>query len=261
MNELQKFEGELNAVVSERVAQMLPSHINPATFAAVVMTRRNNRVLAQWVPMIRGVLKRARELGDLTAINAYVVYKKDVFEIALGDDAKIIHKPSIDKDRGEIVAAYAIFKKGDEVIHREIMTREEIERTRSVSRAATGGAWKDWFAEMARKTVIRRGSKSVPMSQALSQIIQHEDRYVDFTLRPEPEPVKVNPLDDDFSQERQSTLEERLRAALESAQDLSSVRSVLTAFQGEVLQLIDEDERAACRALAEKHLRRVVKVA
>jgi recombination protein RecT len=292
-----KFENDFKQSVSTRLQHLLPPHIAPVQFEAVVMTAvrrspqllhadraslfeacvqaashgllpdgsdgiittfkdtRSGKTLAQWLPMVKGILKRARELGDLTAINAYPVYEADNFHVELGDTPKITHVPSMGTKRGEIVAAYAIFKNGDEVIHREIMTREEIDKTRKVSRASSGGAWRDWYPEMARKTVIRRGAKSVPMSMALSEIIQHEDQYVDFNMPKEPKVAEGVVLDDGFSEARQSTISERLQFALASAKDNAAVCEVLGAFEEEVGRA-DAEEKKACQAIAQKALKK-----
>jgi recombination protein RecT len=161
---------------------------------------KTKKKMAQFMPMVTGIVRRLRELGDLTSISAYCVYKGDAFEVMLGDDPKIIHKPDPtgSRDGDDIVAAYAIFKNGNEVVHREIMTREEIDLTRGVSRAKDGQAWKQWLGEMARKTVIRRGSKSVPLSAAGAAIIETDDQWVDFSIRDtSAKEIEHNPLEDD----------------------------------------------------------------
>lgn len=161
--------------------------------------RRAGKVMAQWVPMFTGIARRLRELGDVTSISAYCVYKGDEFEVLLGDDPKIYHKVDPEGSRApeDVTGAYCIYKKGNEVLHREVMTREEIDQARGVSRAANGSAWKDWYGEMARKTVIRRGSKSVPLSAAAAAILEHEDQWTDFNLKPETHTVEDNPLNDE----------------------------------------------------------------
>ncbi len=138
--------------------------------------------LCQYMPMVQGVRKRALELGG-ARISAEVVYKNDHFDAVLGDDPHIEHRaPALGTPRGEILGAYAIFKddKGN-IIHREIMDKTEIEASRSVSRAKDGPGWTKFYGEFARKTVVRRGSKSVPnIPDALRTIIERDDDYVDF---------------------------------------------------------------------------------
>lgn len=163
----------------------------------VFRDRASGAELAQWMPMVQGILKRCREKGELTSISAYVVYRQDEFDVILGTEVKVVHKPNLLSARpdSDIVLAYAIFRNGQEIVHIELMTRAEIEHTRSVSRAKNGSAWRDWYSEMCRKTVIRRGSKSVPLSSDLAQIIERDDQWVDFGLKDVSE-VKSNPLND-----------------------------------------------------------------
>lgn len=198
--------------------------------------RRSGSYLAQWMPMVAGILKRCREKGELTSISAYCVYKQDEFEVVLGDEPKILHKPDFLAQRSDkdIVLAYAIFRNGDEVVHREFMTRDEIEHTRSVSRARDGNAWKDWYGEMCRKTVVRRGSKSVPLSSDLAQIIEREDQWVDVELR-DVAKEEINPLNDSIVTDvevvgngNSDPNYEELLAKLESCQTLDELNAFAT---------------------------------
>jgi len=122
------------------------------------------KATAQWMPMIAGILKKVRNSGELLSISAHCVYKKDTFRYRLGDDENIEHMPFLGDDAGEIIAVYAIAKTKDGGIYREVMTRAQVEKVRAVSRAAQNGPWVAWWDEMARKTVIRRLAKRLPMS-------------------------------------------------------------------------------------------------
>ncbi len=122
------------------------------------------KATAQWMPMIAGILKKVRNSGELLSISAHCVYKKDTFRYRLGDDENIEHMPYLGDDAGEIIAVYAIAKTKDGGIYREVMTRAQVEKVRAVSRAAQNGPWVAWWDEMARKTVIRRLAKRLPMS-------------------------------------------------------------------------------------------------
>jgi phage RecT family recombinase len=157
---------------------------------------------AQYIPMVQGIRTRARELGDILSINAQCVYANDTFVVDESDISQTEHKRPmpLGSPRGDIVGAYAIFKDGQgRVIHREIMDLAEINKIRCFSKAKNSPAWTQWFSEMARKTVIRRGSKSCPMSDALRRIIECEDEHVAFdrSERPERGSGKYNPLVDD----------------------------------------------------------------
>ena len=132
-----------------------------------------------WMPMISGILKKVRNSGDLLSIAAHVAYDKDEFTYLLGDDEKIEHKPSL-SDRGKPMLVYAIAKTKDGGIYREIMTVETVEKVRAVSKAAKSGPWVSWWDEMARKTVLRRLAKRLPMSSDLDDLIRRDDDLYEF---------------------------------------------------------------------------------
>lgn len=187
--------------IAPNIMQSLPSHIPPERFerAAMVAVQRNPDLLAkadrrslllslqraaqdglmpdgregaivlfgnqaQWMPMVAGLMKLARNSGEIASISAHVAYKGEKFRVVLGDEEKIEHERDLEMADGEIVAAYAvaILKNGEKV--REVMTRAQIEKVRNVSRAKNNGPWVSWYDQMAVKTVIRRLSKRLPLS-------------------------------------------------------------------------------------------------
>lgn len=134
--------------------------------------RKANTKAAQWLPMYQGLLKKVRNSGELASITAEVVYERDQFDYELGDEPRIVHKPALG-DRGKAVAAYAIAQTKDGVRHRAVMTVEEIERIRAVSRSGQNefGPWSARWGEMAKKTVIRRLAKYLPQSTDLASYL------------------------------------------------------------------------------------------
>jgi len=116
----------------------------------------------QYMPMLAGLLKRARNSGEISNVSAHVVYSADEFTIEYGDDERLVHKPSLAAERGKPVGAYAIARLKDGSIVREWMTIADLEKVRNVSRAKNAGPWRDWTDEMYRKTVLRRLSKWLP---------------------------------------------------------------------------------------------------
>jgi recombination protein RecT len=142
----------------------------------------------QYMPMIGGLLKKIRNSGELLSIAAHVVYARDEFRYQLGDDEQIHHVPYLDGDRGAPRLVYAIAKTKDGGIYREVMTVDEVEKVRAVSRASTKGPWAQWWGEMARKTVLRRLSKRLPMSTDAEDLL-HRDDEASTDLGPPPSAV------------------------------------------------------------------------
>jgi recombination protein RecT len=148
---------------------------------------------AQWSPMIFGIRKRAMELSRMT-IDAQVVYANDKFARDQGDHPSIKHRPTPPGEpRGDLVACYAIFKIGAEVIHREYMDRDEVYAARNQSRGWQKSLmWTKFEGEAWRKTVVRRGIKSAPSVPELERVIAREDRNFSFA----PSQAPAVPLSD-----------------------------------------------------------------
>ena len=151
---------------------------------------------AQYLPMIAGILTKVRRSGDLKTIAAHVVYEKDAFNYTLGDEERIEHQPFLDGPRGKPIAVYAVAKTKDDGVYREVMSVAEVEQVRAVSRAKNNGPWVQWWGEMARKTVLRRLSKRLPMSTDLQQVFSRDDDHYD--LREARGAAKLRRLHADF---------------------------------------------------------------
>lgn len=143
---------------------------------------------AQWMAMTAGLMKKVRNSGEISTWSVHVVHENDDFDYQLGDEEKITHKPAM-KNRGEMIAAYSIVLMKDGEKSREVMTRDEIDAIRKRSRSKDSGPWVTDYEEMAKKTVIRRHSKRLPMSTDLDGLITRDDEF-DDTPAPKAEEVK-----------------------------------------------------------------------
>lgn len=131
----------------------------------------------QYLPMVAGLMKKARNSGAIASIAAHVVYEKDEFTYVLGDDEKIVHGPAFG-DRGKPIAVYAIVRLKDGSIQREVMDRAAVMRIAGQSKnpnqynPETGKNYGEWW----RKTVIRRISKYLPSSSDRDEFMQAVER-------------------------------------------------------------------------------------
>lgn len=163
---------------------------------------------ATYLPMVAGVIKRMRNSAELASITAHVVYERDEFEYVLGDDERISHKPAIG-ERGKPIGAYAIAKLKSGETQREFMAIDQIEAVRRVSRAAQNGPWVAWWDQMARKSVIKRLAKFLPMSADDREFLRRDDeiettggerpqtRLAAVLADPTPEPEPTGEIIDD----------------------------------------------------------------
>lgn len=112
----------------------------------------------------RGMIDLARRSGQIVSLSAYVVREADDFHYELGLHPDIKHVPSPSADRGTVTFVYAVAVLKDGGVQFEVMSRAEVEAVRSRSKAGKSGPWvSDWDA-MAKKTVIRRLFKYLPVS-------------------------------------------------------------------------------------------------
>jgi recombination protein RecT len=120
----------------------------------------------QWLRMVGGIRRLAARAGVM--VDAQLVHANDDFEYEQGDTPHITHHPpKLGQDRGEIIGCYAIYRRIEtgEIIYREVMDREQIDKAKALSKSGDRGPWgrDQWYGEQARKTVVKRGFKSVPL--------------------------------------------------------------------------------------------------
>lgn len=143
-----------------------------------------SRKLCQYMPMVYGLRKKITQSGEVVSLQTGLVYRAEMeagaFIYEVGMEPPIRHRPMLDLPDEAltddcIVAAYSIAKMKDGTVSAEVMRRGEINKVREMSQTGATrdkkgnerqpkGPWVDWFGEMARKTVMRRHSKTLPMS-------------------------------------------------------------------------------------------------
>jgi recombination protein RecT len=141
---------------------------------SVYNDRQNGGQTVAYLPMVGGILKKIRQSGEISSVRAHVVYEGDEFEYELGDDERIVHRPSLTAQGGKIVAAYAIAKFKDGDIQREVMSSAQIKRIASKATGIGKRCWESDEGEMSKKTVIKRLGKRLPSSNDLQQVFENE---------------------------------------------------------------------------------------
>lgn len=132
-----------------------------------------------------GLADLARRSGEIKSLAARPVYEHEFFEIDYSLSPPFKHKPDIrtEKKDSDIIGAYlyVIFMNGGD--HFEWMTRAEIEKARAQSKAPNSPAWTNWYSEMCKKTVLRRGIKLCPISLEVQDLISQAEED-EFTAQP-----------------------------------------------------------------------------
>lgn len=178
--------------------------------AALVPFKRSFKDGNEWksvwdvqpMPMAWGLRKKILQSGMVVNLETGLVYRTEVdnnhFIYEIGMDPPIRHRPDLSltdeqMHDNEIVAAYSIARiksdHGEPYWSVEIMRRAEINKVRETSQTGATtdrngkprtpkGPWVDWFGEMARKTVLRRHSKVLPMSGDVLAALDREDEHL-----------------------------------------------------------------------------------
>ena len=111
----------------------------------------------------KGLIDLAYRSGEVSIIQAHVVYANDEFTYELGLDPKLKHIPAT-ADRGEPIAYYAMFKTKDGGCGFEVMSMADVQaHARRYSKSYSNGPWQTNFDEMAKKTVLKRVLKYAPL--------------------------------------------------------------------------------------------------
>jgi recombination protein RecT len=125
----------------------------------------------------RGLIELARRSGQLSSIEAHVVRDGDEFHCEFGLHPVLKHSPSMNGgEERKVTAVYAIARFKDGAHHAEVMTRSEVDAIRSRSKAGSNSPWASDYAEMAKKTVVRRMMKYLPLSPDMAEVFEAADR-------------------------------------------------------------------------------------
>lgn len=117
-----------------------------------------------FIPGYRGLIKLARQSGQVSDIYAELVYSNDIFKVSLGLNRDITHEIVDRNNRGEVTDVYAVAKFKDGTTTFVTMTKAEVEAIRRRSMAANNGPWVTDWGPMAKKTAVRQLSKWLPLS-------------------------------------------------------------------------------------------------
>ena len=131
---------------------------------------------AEYIPMVDGVLKRARMSGKIKLITGKAVYSEDEFDYFVDENGEhILHRP-VYNNRGDFVLAFAFATLADGTLAVEIVDRVEADKIRSTVKGSdkSGSAWSKWFDRMAIKSALHRLSNRLPNSSEIKHLLDHQ---------------------------------------------------------------------------------------
>ena len=166
----------------------------------------------KFIPGWRGLASIAKRASGVTDIKANVIRANDEYDWCEGLDPDLKHKPSLDKDRGEIVAAYAVAWLENGKRRFEVVEKWKLD---DLQRDSRSDSWQKHFEAMAKKTAIRRLCDALPRTLELAdaldlELAAEENRQPAEILRmSEPDLLAKNP--DNTAEKVKQTLKKRGR--------------------------------------------------
>ena len=142
-----------------------------------------------YMPMVRGVLRKLRQSGEIATITLQVVYHGEEFDFWVDEEGEHLkHRPTFEGDRSDnnIRLAYAMVRLKDGDLQVEILTKAEIEKIKGASKTGAKGfgPWKDWYVQMAKKSALHRLAPKLPISSELVTLIERDREIYDFDQEP-----------------------------------------------------------------------------
>lgn len=175
-----------------------------------------------------GLLHLAQATGSIKWGQCKLVYSNDTYE-SNGLDTAPTHKYNAFGDRGVVVGGYCTVKTPDGDYLTEEMSLAEIKATEATSKAKNG-PWKNFWEEMARKTIVKRASKYWPRAERLDSAIHviNEDEGI------YQEPVMVHKSEEDIREDerrRQQDVMDKAQSLCEEMSQAETMRDLKLKFQ------------------------------
>ncbi len=131
--------------------------------------KRKNIIEVQFIIGYRGMIDLARRSGQIISISAHTVHENDKFSYEFGLHEDLKHIPA-DGERGRMTHVYAVARLKDDGVQFEVMSKLEVDKIRAQSKSGSG-PWSTHYDEMAKKTVIRRLFKYLPVSIEMTRAV------------------------------------------------------------------------------------------
>lgn len=209
----------------------------------------------QYLPMAQGMIKKLYGCGEVTYVDAAAVYERDHFEYERGDQTRLVHRPFLGDDPGQVMAAYVVVKLANGEIKREVMPRRDIEKVRAASKSPAGPGWTNWYDQFAIKSVVKRAYKQLPHTKELDQVIEHDNDALGFTAQTDGVATALMGQQSAPAIEKQDPEPEETQAALPPAGEATDLlgdetgQVTVTSLLARVEAAQDTDELNLCRDL------------
>lgn len=167
----------------------------PLGQAYLIPYRNHGTLECQFQLGYKGLIDLAYRSGEVSVIQAQIVYANDEFTYSFGLDPQLKHVPAI-RDRGEATHVYAMFRTKDGGYGFEVMSMDDIRaHAQKFSKAFSNGPWKTNFEEMAKKTVLKKVLKYAPLKSDFVRGVA-QDETIKTEISDDMYSVPAAPVDD-----------------------------------------------------------------
>jgi len=127
---------------------------------------------AQYLPMIDGVIKRARMSGQIAAMASKAVYENDTFDYWMDENGEHYNYRPTFGDRGSLLLCFSYAKLNNGELLIEVMTKADIDKVKKASKTSGFGPWVDWYDRMGCKAVTHRLCRRLPNASEMVQMCE-----------------------------------------------------------------------------------------
>ena len=170
-------------IVQASILGLEPSSVLGEAYLVPFKNSKTGRKECQLIPGYQGLVKLARNSGDVSMIDAQIVYSNDEFEFHKGSDVWWKHKWNRTGERGDPEGVWAGYVLKDGSKNFEYWTVEQIKDHRDRyskgardSKGELTGAWLASPEWMYKKTVLRQVIKLMPKSVEMATALSLEER-------------------------------------------------------------------------------------
>ena len=116
-----------------------------------------------FMPSYKGMVKLATKYATrpIKSVYAKVVREGDTFEEVIDHGEPSINFKAVPFNNNPIIGVFAVCQYQDGGMVYEVMSKADVEQCRKSSKAKNSPAWSGFWGEMAKKTVLRRLTKSI----------------------------------------------------------------------------------------------------
>lgn len=192
-----------------------------------------------YVPMYKGLLRLARQSGEIKDVHAEIVYRGDDFQWIPGTMDHPIHRAGwFEDDRGSPVGAWAMVRLKDGGCYVSTMTARTIigiglraKNNAQQYNPKTGVRWEEWW----KKTVLRNVLKTAPHGRRVASVIASDDEA-------NPMDFSAVEIDHENGIEMQGIAEEESEPLPETDPE-GQLKAIMSAVDGGSTETTKEDKK------------------